>query len=57
LKTNISENYNKTLSSYRAVNTFRLGYKHELVNVVHGYYSCLLREPYKIHKYNLWALF
>jgi len=27
----------KTLSSYRVVNTFRVGYKNELVNVVHGY--------------------
>jgi hypothetical protein len=40
-KTNINENYNKTLSSYRAVNTFGFGYKNELVNVVNGYYRCL----------------
>jgi hypothetical protein len=42
-------------SSYRAVNTLRLGYKNQSVNAVQWNNSCLLWDPHKTHKYTVWA--
>ena len=38
-------------SSYRAVNTLRLGYKNQSVYAVSGTSRCLFSDKYKTHKY------
>jgi hypothetical protein len=44
------------ISSYRAVNTFRLGYENKPVSALHGNNRCLLLYKYKTHnKYTLSA--
>ena len=40
-------------SSYRAVNTFQLGYKNQSVYAVSGTSRCLLSDKYKTHKYSV----
>ena len=45
--------YLKTLISYSAVNTLRLGYKNQSVNAVQGNNRCLFSDPYKTRKYIL----
>jgi hypothetical protein len=37
--------------TYRAVNTFRLGYKNQSVNAVLWNTRCLFSDPHKTHKY------
>ena len=39
-------------SPYRAVNTLRLGYKNQPLNVVKGNIRCLFSDPHKTHKYS-----
>jgi len=41
------------LSSYRAVNTFRLGYKNQSVYAVSGTSRCLFSDKYKTYKYSV----
>jgi hypothetical protein len=41
-------------SSYRAVNNPHVGYKKQSFSVVKTKSRCLLRDPYKTHKYILW---
>jgi hypothetical protein len=43
----------KTPSTYRAVNTFYLGYKNLSVYVVWGRGHCLFSDKYKPHKYSV----
>ena len=38
------------ISSYRAVNTFYLGYKNQSVYDISGTSRCLFSDKYKIHK-------
>ena len=45
----INLNYIRILSPYLAVNTLRLGYKNQSVNVVYGNNRCLLCDPHKTH--------
>ena len=52
LKTKRRLLYLKT-HSYRAVNTFHLGYKNQSVYAVSGTSRCLLSDKYKIHKYSV----
>ena len=40
-------------SPYRAVNTLRLGYTNQSVNVVLGNNRCLFSDPHKTHKYTV----
>ena len=40
-------------SSYRAVNTFHLGYKNQSVYAVSGTGRCLSSDKYKTHKYSV----
>jgi hypothetical protein len=40
-------------SPYRAVNTFHLGYKNQLVHAVSGTSRCLFSDKYKTYKYSV----
>jgi len=40
-------------SSYRAVNTFHLGYKNQSVYAVSGTSRCLFSDKYETHKYSV----
>ena len=50
----ISELYSK-VSSYRAVNTPRLGCENQYVNAIYGNSFCLFEASYKTHRCILWA--
>jgi len=52
LKTKRRMLYLKT-SPYRAVNTFHLGYKNQLVYAVSGTSRCLFSDKYKTPKYSV----
>ena len=49
---NLTNKIDIDFSPYRAVNTLRLGYKNQSVNVVQGNNRCLFSDP---HKYTEWA--
>ena len=52
----LNSNLNYTVSSHRAVNTSRLGYKkNKSVNTVQETNSCLFWDPHKANIFILWA--
>ena len=55
LKTKCKLLYLKT-QSYRAVNTFHLGYKNQSVYAVSGTIRCLFSDKYKTRKYSVGRL-
>ena len=54
-KTKINLNSVSRFSPYRAVNTLRLGYKNQPVNIVQGKNRSLFWDPHKTHKYTVWV--
>jgi len=55
LKIIIKLNYTSIFSPYRTVNTLRLSYKNQSVNVIQGKNHCLFSDPHTTHKYTVWT--